>query len=96
MKILGKGQWPFRRRTVTSRRGHRGTNRSTLAYERLEPRLVLMGGSYPYGSNPLPMDSVAPDFEIVDANPASATYIQTVSPRDYLGQVSVWLFGWST
>jgi len=42
------------------------------------------------------MDSVAPDFEIVDANTASATYIQTVSPRDYLGQVSVWLFGWST
>lgn len=92
----------FRRRVLFGkRRGVKGSQRRkpqryALAYERLEPRLVLMGGNYPYGSNPLPMNAIAPDFELVDANPASASYNQSVSPRDYLGQISVWLFGWST
>jgi hypothetical protein len=39
---------------------------------------------------------IAPDFSIVDLNPASPTYNQAVSPRDYLGSVSVWMFGYST
>ncbi|MCU0873091.1 MAG: hypothetical protein MUE50_12190 [Pirellulaceae bacterium] len=40
--------------------------------------------------------NIAPDFSLVDMNPASPTYNQPVSPRDYLGSVSVWMFGYST
>lgn len=40
--------------------------------------------------------AVVPDFHLVDENPASATYKQLVSPRDYLGQVSAWYFGHAT
>lgn len=36
------------------------------------------------------------DFSAVDVNPQSARYQQSVSPRDYLGQVSAWYFGHST
>jgi len=39
---------------------------------------------------------LVPNFALLDLNPASATYQQTVSPRDYLGAVSVWFFGYST
>lgn len=39
---------------------------------------------------------IAPDFSLLDENPASATHAQLVSPRDYLGQVSAWYFGHST
>jgi len=39
---------------------------------------------------------LVPNFALLDLNPASATYQQTVSPRDYLGSVSVWFFGYST
>jgi hypothetical protein len=40
-------------------------------------------------------DAVA-DFSLIGVNPASGTYQQPVSPRDYLGQISVWMFGYST
>ena len=36
------------------------------------------------------------NFSLPDVNPASATYGQDVSPRDYLGQVSAWYFGDAT
>ena len=39
---------------------------------------------------------IAPDFSLVDLNPGSPTYNREVSPRDYLGGVSVWMFGYST
>ncbi len=68
--------------------------------ERLEPRQLLDA------SGLVPLDAVsaaegeganiAPDFSLVDMNPASPTYNQPVSPRDYLGSVSVWMFGYST
>jgi len=35
---------------------------------------------------------VVPDFQLVDENPNSSTYTQSVSPRDYLQQVSGWYF----
>ena len=38
----------------------------------------------------------APDFSLVDTNTTSPTYGQTVSPRDYTGQVSGWYFGFGT
>ena len=37
-----------------------------------------------------------PSFEITDVNPNSATWDQSVSPRDHLGRVSAWYFGHST
>ena len=33
------------------------------------------------------------DFSLLDTNVNSATYNRPVSPRDYLGQLSVWYFG---
>jgi hypothetical protein len=38
-------------------------------------------------------DAPMPDFALVDVNPDSATHDQSVSPRDYLEQVSGWYFG---
>jgi hypothetical protein len=40
--------------------------------------------------------NAVPDFGLLDVNPASATYGQVVSPRDYVGTVSAWYFGHST
>lgn len=37
----------------------------------------------------------APDFALLDHNPASGTYNMYVSPRDYLGKVSAWFFGYA-
>lgn len=42
-----------------------------------------------------PPDRV-PDFSIVDVNPNSSAYGDSISPRDYLGKVSCWYFGHST
>lgn len=39
---------------------------------------------------------VVPDFSLMNVNPASSTYGQPVSPRDYLQQVSGWYFGHAT
>jgi hypothetical protein len=36
------------------------------------------------------------DFILTDVNPTSSTYGQSVSPRDYQGQVSAWYFGHAT
>ena len=36
--------------------------------------------------------AVIPDFALPDLNPGSPRYGQTVSPRDYLRQVSGWYF----
>ena len=36
------------------------------------------------------------DFSLFDVNPTSASYLQPVSPRDYLEKVSGWYFGHST
>ena len=36
------------------------------------------------------------DFQLQDINPASTRFGETISPRDYLSQVSAWYFGHST
>ena len=43
-----------------------------------------------------PGDDVLPDFSLGDVNPNSSRYQEIVSPRDYLGEISVWYFGHST
>lgn len=40
--------------------------------------------------------AVVPDFSLPDVNSTSATYGMSVSPRDYLEQVSGWYFGHAT
>lgn len=37
-----------------------------------------------------------PDFSLVDENPTSASYQQTISPGLFKGQISAWYFGHST
>ncbi len=39
---------------------------------------------------------LAPDFALQDVNPGSATSGANVSPRQYLGRVSCWFFGFAT
>lgn len=43
-----------------------------------------------------PGGGAVPDFLLTDVNPASATYAEPVSPRDYLEVVSAWYFGSAT
>ncbi len=38
----------------------------------------------------------APDYALLDVNPNSSTHDQSVSPRDYLEQVSGWYFAHAT
>ena len=48
------------------------------------------------GSPQVAENELVTDFALLDVNPTSSTYNQTVSPRDYLGQVSAWYFGHAT
>ncbi len=61
--------------------------------------LILLAGCDDKRST-MPLDPgpgpVMPDFAIVDVNPNSATYDQTVSPRECIGQISCWYFGHAT
>jgi len=45
---------------------------------------------------PEPSNEALPDFSLADVNANSSRYQETVSPRDYLGQISAWYFGHST
>ncbi len=58
------------------------TGESRFRLEELESRHMLT--------------EVVPDFHLVDVNATSPTYNQSVSPRDFLGQVSAWYFGHAT
>ena len=76
---------------MLSRMLNRSTRRRPLV-ESLEFRHMLAATNASMTDG---VDQVA-DFALLDVNPTSATYNQTVSPRDYLGQVSAWYFGHST
>ncbi|MFK7738483.1 MAG: hypothetical protein AB8B50_20830 [Pirellulaceae bacterium] len=65
-----------------------------LRVEMLETRRVLDGAGwsvFPEGEG-----ASVPDFTLEDVNATSASYEQSVSPRDYLEQVSAWYFGHSS
>ena len=73
--------------------------RLAFGFEQLESRRLLHSGVH--GSTDLPDDvevheNAVPEFALLDVNPASPTFNQPVSPRDLLGQISVWMFGYST
>lgn len=68
-----------------------------LRMERLEARWAMDA------AGAVSLDSLAegegpprPDFQLEDVNPASARFGESVSPRDYLSEVSAWYFGHST
>ena len=70
-----------------------------LVFESLESRQLLDGAAGTVGpleSAGQASDPAMPDFGLMDVNPASLSYNQTVSPRDYLSQVSAWYFGHAT
>ena len=78
-------------------RGRRPKRRAAttvgLCFETLERRLALSATAAVSG--PITAEAEAapmPDFALVDANPNSLTYNHSVSPRDYLQQVSGWYF----
>lgn len=81
-----------------SRRRARGKIRPSVGrFESLESRLMLH--ATPLGDLAAEGEAAAdtiPDFVVEDVNSTSATYEQQISPRDYLGKVSGWYFGYAT
>jgi hypothetical protein len=72
---------------------------SLRGFEQLETRRMLHGDDLTGGdetANDGNHDEIPADFSLMDVNQSSPTYQHTLSPRDYLDHVSVWLFGWST
>lgn len=73
-----------------------------LGFETMESRRLLAGMTSVTAPAPLPVETAEgeatamPDFHLVDLNPASSRYNQSISPRDYLEQVSAWYFSHST
>jgi len=58
--------------------------------------MALIGCGHGQPLQPLPPETLAPDFSLQDVNPNSATRSQLVSPRAQLGKVSAWYFGHAT
>ena len=81
-------------RTPRSDRREPPSRRTRL--EVLEERRVLDGAGLPMLVAADGENAAVPDFDLVDTNATSPTYDQTVSPRDYLAQVSAWYFGEAT
>lgn len=74
-------------------------NRNRFAMRRLWPALAalaILAGACGKDDPAGPASGAMPDFQLVDVNPASPTYAQSVSPRDYLQKVSAWYFGHAT
>lgn len=85
----------------TLRKRYRFTSRRRLpfGFEQLESRRLLHAGTHATGDMPDDVvigENALPEFALVDANPSSSTFEAPVSPRDHLGQISVWMFGYST
>ena len=64
----------------------------SLRHEELETRQLLDASGLLAAAEGEPL----PDFSLVDVNETSASYNQSISPRDYTGQTSAWYFGHST
>ncbi len=66
-----------------------------LRHERMETRHLLSSIATLPLADDRPEDP-APEFSLEDTNATSPTYGRSVSPRDYLGSVSGWYFGFGT
>ncbi|MBJ42347.1 MAG: hypothetical protein CMJ80_03480 [Planctomycetaceae bacterium] len=74
-----------------------GRTRRRLLIDPLESRQLLTADAIIAVNEVAEGESnLVADFSLTDVNPNSATYNQSISPRDYLGQTSVWYFGHST
>lgn len=65
------------------------------------PILALAGCTTSTGASPLlgtddPSADPMPVFALVDVNPTSASYMQSVSTDHHLGRVGAWYFGHAT
>ncbi|MBP88378.1 MAG: hypothetical protein CMJ64_16960 [Planctomycetaceae bacterium] len=68
-----------------------------LSIEQLESRITMDGtGSVTALPTPEGEGDPQPAFQLEDVNPDSPRFGESVSPRDYLSQVSAWYFGHST
>lgn len=67
--------------------------RRNLWVETLESRHLLAAGGILGMIAGEGESTPMPDFSLPDVNPNSPTASQSVSPRDYLEQVSGWYFG---
>ena len=82
------GQSPSRKAAEMQRRS------LLIVFSLLTAALLLTGCK---DDNPTaPITNPVSDFTVVDANPNSDTFEQSVSPRDYLKKVSAWYFGHTT
>ena len=73
-----------------------GFRRRPLArgFEQFEVRRLLHAGAdAPEGEG---VGDTISEFQLMDVNPASATYNQLVSPSDFSQQTTLWYFGHST
>jgi hypothetical protein len=70
--------------------------RGVFALSALTALALLVAGCGDNVTGPQPGSSAMPAFSLLDVNPASGTFNQAVSPRQYLGQVSGWYFGHAT
>ena len=62
--------------------------------ERLEDRRLLTAVPEGWAAGAAEGEGTPqPDFALVDINETSASYNQSVSPRDYLDHVTGWYFG---
>ena len=69
--------------------------RGALRFESLETRRVMYGADFlDLGEGE--SGSLVEDFSLIDVNPNSDTFNQSVSPRDSLQHASAWYFGHST
>lgn len=68
-----------------------------LALAALALILPACGGGCCDGPTPRgPIAQTAPAFALEDVNDTSRTHGDSLSPRDYVGRISVWYFGHST
>ena len=63
-----------------------------------EPRLSLPGAApaLPEREPSLEPGTLVSDFSLLDQNPKSETFLEPVSPRDYLDRASGWYFAHAT
>lgn len=84
----------LRQKNYRRRAEMRAGAKSPRRFERLEDRRLLTAAPEDWGAFAAEGEGPPmPDFALIDVNQTSATYNQTVSPRDYLDQVTGWYFG---
>jgi len=98
-QIPKRAEWSLQMFTI--RRRHKPSYRNRhrgLSFEMMESRRMLHAAGLVGNDDGAAAEhgGELADFQLLDVNSTSPTNGQPVSPRDYLNQVSVWLFGWAT